>query len=120
MALRIATRIRADRKMFGMARDGQPVWTALRLKPRDNVATALRDLPVETVPKIPDCAAPTLRNAVARGHKFALTEIAAGEHAVKYGQAIGVALADIAPGEHVHLHNIEGIAGRAERHRNSS
>ena len=113
-------RIRADGKMFEMESDGQPVWTALRLKPQDNVATSLRDLPAGTEPRIPDCTAPTLRNAVARGHKFALTAIAAGEHAVKYGQAIGVALADIAPGEHVHLHNIEGIAGRSERHRDSS
>ena len=49
-----------------------------------------------------------------------LPAIGAGEHAVKYGQAIGVALSDIAPGAHVHLHNLEGLAGRRERHGGAS
>ena len=103
-----------------MATDDKPRWTALRIHRNDNVATALCDLPAGTGPQVPDCDAPTLRDAIARGHKFALAPIAAGDHAVKYGQAVGVALSDIAPGEHVHLHNIEGLAGRAERHRNAS
>lgn len=92
------------------------VWTALRLEEADNVATALRDLPAGAVPRIAECDAPALQDAIARGHKFALAAIGAGEHAVKYGQAIGVALSDIAPGAHVHLHNLEGLAGRRERH----
>ena len=47
----------------------------------------------------------TLRQAVGRGHKFALIPIAKGENVVKYGLPIGHALADIAPGEHIHSHN---------------
>ncbi len=42
---------------------------------------------------------------VARGHKFALTDIAKGANVIKYGLPIGYALADIAAGEHVHAHN---------------
>ncbi|MFP1528497.1 SAF domain-containing protein [Escherichia coli] len=41
----------------------------------------------------------------ARGHKFALTDIAKGANVIKYGLPIGYALADIAAGEHVHAHN---------------
>lgn len=100
--------------------DEDSVWTALRLDAADNVATALRDLPAGAVPRIAGCDAPALQDAIARGHKFALSVIDAGEHAVKYGQAIGVALGEIAPGEHVHLHNLEGLAGRRERHGGAS
>ncbi|MGI9477032.1 MAG: UxaA family hydrolase [Hyphomicrobiaceae bacterium] len=103
-----------------MAADDKTVWTALRLHHADNVATALRDLPAGGSPHISDCPAPALCTDIARGHKFALSPIAAGEQAIKYGQAVGVALSDIAAGEHVHLHNLEGLAGRAERHRNAS
>ncbi|TPG53829.1 altronate dehydratase [Roseomonas nepalensis] len=44
---------------------------------------------------------------VPRGHKVAVAPIAAGQSVRKYGQVIGVAIADIAPGEHVHLHNMD-------------
>lgn len=43
---------------------------------------------------------------VALGHKLARRAIAAGEKIVKYGAPIGSATADIAPGAHVHVHNI--------------
>ena len=56
-----------------------------------------------------------LRDAVARGHKFALEDIPHGGNITKYGHCIGLACSDIAAGAHVHLHNIEGLAGRAER-----
>ncbi len=39
------------------------------------------------------------------GHKVALTDIKAGDTIWKYGQDIGIAKADIAKGEHVHVHN---------------
>ncbi len=41
------------------------------------------------------------------GHKVALTDIKAGETVWKYGQDIGRAVADIARGEHVHVHNLK-------------
>ncbi len=40
------------------------------------------------------------------GHKFALQAVAEGEIVHKYGQAIGYASAPIAPGDHVHSHNL--------------
>jgi (2R)-sulfolactate sulfo-lyase subunit alpha len=41
------------------------------------------------------------------GHKIALTDIKAGDTVIKYGQDIGKAVADIAKGEHVHVHNLK-------------
>lgn len=41
-------------------------------------------------------------------HKVAVQAIAKGEPIVKYGEHIGVATSDIAVGEHVHVHNVEG------------
>lgn len=40
------------------------------------------------------------------GHKLAARAIAAGETVLKYGFPIGVAIAPIAAGEHVHTHNL--------------
>ena len=90
-------------------------WTAIRVDAADTVATALRPISAGVHPRIADSAAPVLVSPIERGHKFALTAIAKGEPVLKYGQPIGVALCDIAAGEHVHLHNLEGFAGRAER-----
>jgi len=41
------------------------------------------------------------------GHKVALKEIKKGDTIWKYGQDIGKAIADIAMGEHVHVHNVK-------------
>jgi (2R)-sulfolactate sulfo-lyase subunit alpha len=41
------------------------------------------------------------------GHKIALVDIKAGDTVWKYGQDIGKAVADIAKGEHVHVHNLK-------------
>ena len=41
-----------------------------------------------------------------RGHKLARGPIPAGAPIVKLGETIGAATADIAPGEHVHTHNV--------------
>ncbi len=40
------------------------------------------------------------------GHKLAARAIAPGEAVLKYGFPIGVAIAPIAAGEHVHTHNL--------------
>jgi altronate hydrolase len=40
------------------------------------------------------------------GHKYAIKPIKVGENVVKYGMPIGHATADIAVGEHVHVHNV--------------
>src|ERR1700753_3947243 len=41
------------------------------------------------------------------GHKVALTDIKAGDTVWKYGQDIGKAVANIAKGDHVHVHNLK-------------
>ncbi|WP_424932336.1 UxaA family hydrolase [Amaricoccus macauensis] len=74
----------------------------LRLHGSDNVLVALRDIPagadlgdgIAAASKIPS------------GHKVAATAIAAGAPVRKYGQIIGSATEDIAPGAHVHVHNL--------------
>ncbi|MEJ1156711.1 UxaA family hydrolase [Prosthecomicrobium sp. N25] len=40
------------------------------------------------------------------GHKLARRAIGAGEKILKYGAPIGRATTAIAPGEHVHVHNV--------------
>lgn len=40
------------------------------------------------------------------GHKIARKAIRGGEQVIKYGAPIGRATADIAIGDHVHLHNL--------------
>ena len=41
------------------------------------------------------------------GHKIALVDIKKGDTVIKYGEDIGKAVADIAKGEHVHVHNLK-------------
>ncbi|MDQ6598863.1 SAF domain-containing protein [Bacillus salipaludis] len=38
-----------------------------------------------------------------------------GEDILKYGEVIGLATTDIEPGEHVHIHNLEGKRGRGDK-----
>ncbi len=93
-------------------------WNAIKLAPNDTVATALSALAPDTRPRISggDAAQiPHVVEAIPRGHKFALVDIAAGETVFKYGAPIGVATEDIQRGTHVHLHNLEGFAGKEAR-----
>jgi altronate dehydratase len=80
---------------------------AIRLHPDDNVIIALGDL--ARGGSAPGLDRP-LAQAVARGHKIATRMIGEGERVVRYGQTIGVAIRAIAPGEHVHVHNL-GMGG---------
>ena len=47
------------------------------------------------------------RSDVPIGHKVALTDLKAGDTAIKYGQDIGKIIKDVAKGEHVHVHNVK-------------
>jgi altronate dehydratase small subunit len=55
-----------------------------------------------------------LVSEVPSGHKIAISPIAKDEPVIKYGHAIGSATADIRPGEHVHVHNMESNRGRGD------
>jgi hypothetical protein len=92
-----------------ISRDG----AALRLKDDDNVAVCLRALAPGAQLDF-DGASVTARMPIPAGHKIALRPIAAGDLILKYGQTIGRASAAIAPGEHVHVHNVEGTRGRGD------
>lgn len=41
------------------------------------------------------------------GHKVALRDFNPGEVVTKYGEAIGVVVAEIRKGDHVHMHNLK-------------
>lgn len=95
-----------------------PHADALVVDPKDDVATALRDLqPGETI--FYRCGdgmtALDVLDRVPFGHKIAIRAISDGSHVYKYGEVIGKATSGIGPGRHVHVHNIEGIRGRGDR-----
>jgi altronate hydrolase len=76
----------------------------LRLNPADDVVIALRDIPAGT--RL-DGEGVTAADKIPAGHKLATRAKKAGEPVRRYGQVIGFASADIAPGRHVHTHNLE-------------
>lgn len=80
---------------------------------RDNVATALESLDAGRVVAV-DGVVVTASQRIPRGHKIALRSIRAGEPVMKYGNPIGTATIDIAPGAHVHIHNVSSARGRGD------
>lgn len=80
-----------------------PTPRVIRLNPEDDVAIALEDLRAGAA--LPDFGVTTAAE-VPRGHKIALRAIAAGAAVRRYGQIIGAATEAIAPGAHVHTHNL--------------
>ncbi len=85
-------------------------WTAVQLHPRDNVICLLRAHDAGERPAAQNVQTPALTSDVPSGHKIALSEILEGELVFKYGHPIGRATRGIAPGDHVHLHNLVGLA----------
>jgi arabinonate dehydratase len=79
---------------------------ALRLHADDNVAVARRPLKAG-VELLNGSLHVTPAKDIPPGHKIALTELADGDAVRKYGQVIGFAKGCIAPGDHVHSHNLE-------------
>lgn len=78
----------------------------MRLSPPDNVAVALRPLKAgETVTL--EGAALTVSRNIPVGQKLAARAIEKGEKILKYGCPIGIAIAAIAAGEHLHEQNVE-------------
>ncbi len=76
----------------------------IHLNPKDNVAVAPFALAAGQELFEP---ALKLMADIPAGHKVAVSHIAKGEPVLKYGQVIGFATESIAPGCHVHVHNIE-------------
>lgn len=75
----------------------------IRLQPDDNVAVALREHERGTdLGNFGGMA----RVDIPPGHKVCVAPISTAQPIVKYGQIIGFASDDIAPGDHVHVHNV--------------
>jgi altronate hydrolase len=83
----------------------------VRLHPDDDVVVALRELPAGTGVDGIVTNAP-----IPAGHKLAVRALRAGEPVRRYAQVIGDATADIAPGDHVHSHNL-AVGTKALEHR---
>ena len=75
---------------------------AVQIHPSDTVAVAVRPLVAGT-----DVLGVALAESVPAGHKVALVAHGRGEPVVKYGFPIGIASAEVAPGAHVHSHNLK-------------
>ena len=79
--------------------------TLIRLADQDNVAVATRNLERGAVVVV-EGEALTTRDAIPFAHKIAIRVIEQGAQVFKYGVPIGRAKVAIAPGQHVHVHNI--------------
>ncbi|MBM3408437.1 MAG: altronate dehydratase [Betaproteobacteria bacterium] len=75
----------------------------LRLNPHDDVVIAIRPVAVGT--RVDDEGI-TCTDTIPAGHKLAVRAIAQGEPVRRYNQIIGFATQAIAPGQHVHVHNL--------------
>ena len=82
----------------------------LQINKLDNVAVALKDLVKGDIVSANDFTV-TVQEDIPSGHKIALKNIAAGENIIKYSFPIGHADGAIAPGSHVHTHNLKTNLG---------
>jgi altronate hydrolase len=89
------------------------VKPVLMISGRDNVATALEPLVPGREIDV-NGRAVIVREPIPSGHKVAVRPIPAGEVVIKYGSPIGTATAPIAPGDHVHVHNVASARGRGD------
>ncbi|MBX3619313.1 MAG: altronate dehydratase [Rhizobacter sp.] len=88
------------------------------LSDADNVAVARHEIAAQT--DLPIGGATLVsQGLIPSGHKIALRAIASGEVVRKYGQVIGLATQAIAPGEHVHTHNLD-MGGDRHDHRSGT
>src|SRR5690349_15399982 len=105
-----------NRTTTHLAQPGSASWDAVQLHPADSVAVALRDLAQGDEAAIhgPEgLRRVVVPEAIAMGHKLALSPMAAGSTVLKYGEAIGRLTADVGIGEHVHVHNLVSSRARA-------
>ena len=74
----------------------------IRLHPSDDVLIARTQLVSGT-----SAEGIAVKGLIPPGHKMAVRAMAAGEPVRRYNQVIGFASKAIAPGEHVHIHNLD-------------
>jgi altronate hydrolase len=78
---------------------------AVHLRPQDNVAIAAQPIPAGVTLETA-VGTMTVAARVGLGHKVAVQPIKKGAAVYKYGQIIGFASQDIAPGDWVHVQNV--------------
>jgi altronate hydrolase len=74
----------------------------IQLHPKDSVVIARATL----LPGTPVAAGVAAVERIPPGHKVAVVPVAPGEPVRRYNQIIGLATHAIAPGQHVHIHNM--------------
>ena len=92
-----------------MSESNSPDIDAIAIDESDNVATCLHEIEAGAAVCVmsgKEVLSLTATDAIPRGHKIALGEIADGEAIRKYGEIIGKASTAIALGQHVHTHNV--------------
>lgn len=78
----------------------------LKIHISDNVAVAVADDLKRGEEILVDGHRIVLRDDIARGHKFALEDLAAGQDIIKYGYPIGRLTQSVGQGEWIHSHNL--------------
>lgn len=90
----------------------------LQTNEMDNVATVFSDIDqdqfIDVVDKKGHRAQVKAISSIPYGHKVAIREIRKGQSVTKYGEEIGLAVADIRIGDHVHVHNMESARARGD------
>jgi altronate hydrolase len=79
----------------------KPAPRSVRLDPGDNLIVA-----VDAIERGVAAGGVIATDRIPRGHKMAVAPIEAGAPVIKFGQIIGFATADIAPGTWLHEHNV--------------
>ena len=92
---------------------------ALIINPQDNVANLIGagkkdEVVAYTVEGSGETGNMTLLDDIPANHKFARTDIRAGDAIIKYGLSIGRATGAIRAGQYVHVHNVESNRGRGD------
>lgn len=77
----------------------------IRIHPADDVVIARTQLVGGT--RLESEGGVVVSGLIPPGHKVAVRAIRAGQPVRRYNQVIGTAKTDIAPGQHVHVHNLE-------------
>lgn len=76
----------------------------IQLEKEDNVVVAVTPFQKGDILHLGEIQIKVI-NEVPSGHKLSIKNIRRKEPVIKYGLSVGVALVDIIPGEHVHIHN---------------
>jgi len=81
------------------------------LDKRDNVGTALKDIPVGKYCLNDEGSKSVIevRELIRAGFKVSLAELKKDEYIHKYGNVIGMAIKNINPGDKVHIENIKSL-----------